>query len=881
MRALKYPGGDQQHAIYDSRAAVYEKMGKRKEALRDAKQVIELAKDQWQGYARAARLFLVASKFDAALSMVDAAISRLKVSNTKRCDELIKLKNDILQQRKAETKRLRLTQNQTSKLPVELLSEVFRYVVLDDLAALICLLRVSGTWRNVVLTTPSLWETLILTTRSPARKLTLWLKQSKCRIHALHIRASVTTHPDWPFPELADIAWDQIRICSSVGWDVANYVKQRKLGEDALSSLEELEMIEDRFCQQRARPGLFPLLQKVGIRSLSFSQSYFSWKDVSGHLTSLTSINVLGCSKDPQDLLAALAANPGLETIKILDHFHYRYSSTPPINLPHLTHLELMGSYASSLVESMNTPILNTLIIKGSGTSLNNAFGSLITSQCAPHLTHLVIERCSLDSSMLKRFLTNASSLTQLELLGLHKSVNAVIDALAGPTFFPRQPNDNSPSKPVVRPAGFNGTFILCPALSCLAVSQSLDVKTGPIVRLVKSRKSAAAAFATAQEGFIEDVDGQPPQKCAPITSLIMDQCDQIEANWLPWFRENVTTVSCVYESRKKKGSWREPNFPKDLSQRKLAFQVIAPLMQLIFALYLFLAFVLTTHAAPQSKAEIISPKIGETILAGSKFAFEYRTRADYGVSSYNYTVWLFTKSPATPEPSDLFATGYFFGRYSQPNYPGNPYPKNQPPSELTMPDFSKSPGGFGTGLQSENKDCLFVVLEEYGTGVLDFYELLSIPQNASPSEIKIAYHRTLLRFHPDKKKNADSVPNSKGNESISISVIKEAYNTLSDLDRRKEYDCASASKGGRGGKTGPRPAQVVSLEEFEEVNDAVGGEEGDEIWRYQCRCDGVYKITSSDMERGHHLVGCSSCSEVVWVGYELQESDNDDAGSR
>ena len=29
-------------------------------------------------------------------------------------------------------------------------------------------------------------------------------------------------------------------------------------------------------------------------------------------------------------------------------------------------------------------------------------------------------------------------------------------------------------------------------------------------------------------------------------------------------------------------------------------------------------------------------------------------------------------------------------------------------------------------------------------------------------------------------------------------------------------------------------------------------------------------------MERGQHLVGCSSCSEVIWVGYELADEDED-----
>jgi len=60
----------------------------------------------------------------------------------------------------------------------------------------------------------------------------------------------------------------------------------------------------------------------------------------------------------------------------------------------------------------------------------------------------------------------------------------------------------------------------------------------------------------------------------------------------------------------------------------------------------------------------------------------------------------------------------------------------------------------------------------------------------------------------------------------------------------------------------GPRPAQIVSLEEFEEQDNI--------SWCYECRCGGTYRIREDDLERGQHLVGCGSCSEVVWVGYEL-----------
>lgn len=118
-----------------------------------------------------------------------------------------------------------------------------------------------------------------------------------------------------------------------------------------------------------------------------------------------------------------------------------------------------------------------------------------------------------------------------------------------------------------------------------------------------------------------------------------------------------------------------------------------------------------------------------------------------------------------------------------------------------------------------------------------------------------MAYHNALLKHHPDKSKIIS--------ESIDIALLKDAYQTLSSSDLRLEYD---EKRGASKGKSSmPRPAQVISLEEFEEREDG--------SWYHVCRCGGGgYMITETQMEAGSHLVGCDSCSEVIWVGYELAE---------
>lgn len=60
-------------------------------------------------------------------------------------------------------------------------------------------------------------------------------------------------------------------------------------------------------------------------------------------------------------------------------------------------------------------------------------------------------------------------------------------------------------------------------------------------------------------------------------------------------------------------------------------------------------------------------------------------------------------------------------------------------------------------------------------------------------------------------------------------------------------------------------------------------GEDEEAIWAYSCRCGGTYKIGERELERGVHLAGCGSCSEVVWVGYEVMEgeAESDEANGK
>jgi molecular chaperone DnaJ len=64
-----------------------------------------------------------------------------------------------------------------------------------------------------------------------------------------------------------------------------------------------------------------------------------------------------------------------------------------------------------------------------------------------------------------------------------------------------------------------------------------------------------------------------------------------------------------------------------------------------------------------------------------------------------------------------------------------------------------------------------------------DYYEILGVTKSATDSEIKAAYRKMALKWHPDKNQNNKEEAEAKFKE------INEAYQVLSDKQKRQTYD--------------------------------------------------------------------------------------------
>jgi molecular chaperone DnaJ len=149
-----------------------------------------------------------------------------------------------------------------------------------------------------------------------------------------------------------------------------------------------------------------------------------------------------------------------------------------------------------------------------------------------------------------------------------------------------------------------------------------------------------------------------------------------------------------------------------------------------------------------------------------------------------------------------------------------------------------------------------------------DYYGLLGLPRNATEEQVRSAYRKLARQYHPDVNKAADAAER--------FNKITEAYEVLSDAERRQRYDMFGSAQGGLGDfgigdlfetffgaefrrrePRGPMRGADLRMEIEIELIDAVkGGERRIRVPRLETctRCEG------SGAEPGSQVSQCTTC---------------------
>ncbi|KAI9443373.1 hypothetical protein H4582DRAFT_1924243 [Lactarius indigo] len=524
---------DRSYVLYDSRASAYEKKNRLEDALRDAKKTIDIAPKQWHGYFRSARLLAALGQTDAASQMCSLALERLgDVSKHKtRRRELTNLREHL--------EAPRPTRSPVLGMPVELLLTIFHFSSNPVTISHVC-----SQWREVALSQPTLWRSLVLA--APAEEALLkvpeWYKRSRGRIEELIVRKSLA--PIFPvsdnhrlrhdhamyhndlLAQFRDLNLTQLKECHME--DVNAELFFSMLSGSTKYVHQHLEFLS--ICMHPYRVIYFGRHEHAelpweNLRALSIVNGKCGWAQLSTSIHHLTSFEykIETSYVDFGRFHEFLQANLGLEKLIFEtspNHVdsHYIYAAPNPLTLAHLRHLD--GNFSLPSLR-----ILRMTELKHAELTLAELIGDKETSFV--ELVEFTARDCFLGSQIITSVLLRAPKLEILNCTG--DDIDIIAVSLTKPCMaLLKDPSSEDLTLVSTK------LPILCPALSVLDLSQSPDLKTDRI------------DLAGSQDDGRYQLPGEDSDRVVScLQALKIDECIHIRAEMLPWFRENVPMFSC------------------------------------------------------------------------------------------------------------------------------------------------------------------------------------------------------------------------------------------------------------------------------------------------------------------------------------------------
>lgn len=132
----------------------------------------------------------------------------------------------------------------------------------------------------------------------------------------------------------------------------------------------------------------------------------------------------------------------------------------------------------------------------------------------------------------------------------------------------------------------------------------------------------------------------------------------------------------------------------------------------------------------------------------------------------------------------------------------------------------------------------------------MDYYSTLGVKENASTDEIKKAYKKLAMKHHPDR-----------GGDTKLFQSISQAYDTLSDPDKRAQYD---AERNGFGGTQ----FHFTTDNPFDPLSQMFGGQNPFEHFFRQSQGQRQQRVRNRDLN-----IRCTITFKQSYTGTELEAS--------